>query len=247
MYDDLDKGKIYCKFCYFLDPRVLTEITVSSQVIVKHCDTHKHLGGNFRSLSYSLELGEWQEYRGFVLARPVSSYKKNTDSGECCICGSFNQVRDGSGRGSDGVGNGGCDCSIDYFREFNSSPRMRRVSSIQMALKHQSGLMSDHMKRLNSYELSYCKICRKDTHHNDFGLCVECRLREHNLSNSGICKRCRVYVDSRHPLNGMCKDCSQEAIKERIERNKDATICLSCGSKVDQGSLHPLNGNCLSV
>lgn len=53
------------------------------------------------------------------------SVESNKKSGNCTKCGINNVLRDQNGRGKDGIENGGCNCSQDFYNKHNSSPKMR--------------------------------------------------------------------------------------------------------------------------
>lgn len=110
--------------------------------------------------------------------------------GKCSICGKYNQSRDQNGRGRDiGYGSGtwindkgeicGCNCSQKYYNTLNTSEEM---------IKHSI----ENCNKMNTYHKEYCKICKDETLHDEFGYCIVCNPRV-NIPNFIIKNNVKFY------------------------------------------------------
>lgn len=71
-------------------------------------------------------------------------------SGNCSICGTFNNNRDQNGRGKDGKENGGCNCSQEWYIKHNNQENMI-LHSLSNLDKINSTNLLENIKSINDY------------------------------------------------------------------------------------------------
>lgn len=71
-------------------------------------------------------------------------------SGNCTICGVFNNTRDQNGRGKDGKENGGCNCSYEWYIKHNNQENMI-LHSLSNLDKINNTCLLENIKSISDY------------------------------------------------------------------------------------------------
>lgn len=150
---------------------------------------------------------------------------KSKNSGLCSVCGVFNYYRDGSRRGRDSyiIPTHGCNCSAKWYKEHNSSDKMKEASK-NNAIKY----LVPITKRF--HEKGFCTICgvlnEERDHNGRVKTNCDCsyiqyskigKKRAEKMSEPGICLKCGYNTRKDNALRtsaGLCKQCQAKITKE---------------------------------